>query len=260
MVIGIAVGIWFTARMAKRIDIQPEFIYTLAIWVVVFGVIGARLIHVLDNLDVYSDNPAKAFAFWKGGLAWYGGLIGGILAAIVYARKKVPYARLLDCGAAGIMIGLAIGRIGCTINGDIAGTPTSLPWGITYTHPDSYPVGWGLLEKLHPVAVYEMFLCLIIFALLIWLSKRVKLDGQLMLIMLATYSFGRFLLSWLRAEDVEVSVAGPLHQAHIISLVLFIGAVGLLVYQRISQSKTQSVEKLSEEATEVMKQEQDQEG
>jgi len=147
-------------------------------------------------------------------------------------------ARLADTVAPGVILGLAIGRVGCTINGDVSGTSTSLPWGIAYTHPDSYPVIWGLSGvSLHPVAIYEIILCLAIFASLWWLRGRLKPDGSLLLVMLATYSFGRFFLSWLRFEEVEAALLGPLHQAHIISLVLFIGAVALLLYRKVGWAK-----------------------
>ncbi len=245
MVLGIIVAILLTLRLAKRAGISEELIYTSAFWVVIFGLIGARLVHVLDNLGDYGDNPVEIFAFWEGGLAWYGGLLGGILAVVVYARKRLSLARFLDCGAPGIMLGLAVGRIGCTINGDIAGNPTSLPWGIAYTHPDSYPVIWGQGGiPLHPVAIYEIILCLAIFASLWWLRGRLKPEGSLILIMLAMYSFGRFLLSWLRLEEVEAALLGPLHEAHIISLVVFVGAVALLLYRKVGWAKPEVEESI----------------
>lgn len=239
MVLGIIVAILLTLRLAKRAGISEESIFTSAFCIVIFGLIGARLVHVLDNLDLYSDDPASIFAFWEGGLAWYGGLVGGFLGGAVYARVgKLSLARLADTVAPGVILGLAIGRIGCTINGDVSGTPTSLPWGIAYTHPDSYPVIWGQGGiPLHPVAIYEIILCLAIFASLWWLRGRIKPDGSLFLIMVATYSFGRFFLSWLRLEEVEAALLGPLHEAHIISLVLFIGAVALLLYRKVGWAK-----------------------
>lgn len=228
-------GILFTLRLSKRIGISEEFVYVSAPWVLIFALTGARLVHVLDNLGLYSDDSSKILAFWEGGLAWYGGLIGGVLAVFVCARvKKFSLACFLDCCAPGIILGLAIGRIGCTINGDVCGIPTSLPWGIIYTHPGSCPVKWGLSGvSLHPVAIYEIILCFTTFALLLWLLGWLKSDGSLFFVMVAMYSFGRFLLSWLRAEQVESAVWGPLHQAHIISLVLFVGAVALLAYHKV---------------------------
>jgi phosphatidylglycerol:prolipoprotein diacylglycerol transferase len=241
MVLGIIVGILLTLRLAMRAGISEEFIYTSAFLVVIFGLIGARLVHVLDNLDFYSDNPGKILAFWEGGLAWYGGLLGGILAVVVYARKRFSIARFLDCGAPGVMLGLAIGRIGCTINGDAAGTPTSLPWGFIYTNPNSFAPLW---IATHPAPVYEILWNMAVFGLLWWLKGRLKPDGSLFLVMLAAYSFGRFFISWVREEP---AVLGPLHQAHIISLVIFIGAVALLLYRKVSWVKPMAAEGTSGE-------------
>ncbi len=235
MVLGILVGIGLTLYLAKSAGISEESVLTAAFYIVIFGLIGARLVHVLDNLGYYGDNPSEIFAFWEGGLAWYGGLVGGLLGGAVYARMaKLSLARLGDTVAPGGILGLAIGRIGCTINGDVCGKPTSLPWGITYTNPNSYPVSWGLGGiPLHPVTIYEIIMLLIIFVLLVWLRGRLKPDGSIILLMIAMYSFGRFFLSWLRAPKAEAAILGPLHEAHIISLVLFVAAVALLIYRKV---------------------------
>lgn len=232
MVLGIIVAVLLTLLLAKRAGISEESIFTAAFYIVIFGLIGARLVHVLDNLDLYSDDPASIFAFWEGGLAWYGGLVGGFLGGAVYARVgKLSLARLADTVAPGVILGLAIGRIGCTINGDAYGTPTSLPWGFIYTHPDAFA---SLGVAGHPAPVYEIIWNLIVFGVLWKLRGRLKPDGSLFLAMVAMYSFGRFFISWVREEP---AVLGPLHQAHIISLVLFIGVVALLFYRKVGWVK-----------------------
>jgi prolipoprotein diacylglyceryl transferase len=242
MVLGIIVAVLLTLRLAKRAGISEESIFTSAFCIVLFGLIGARLVHVLDNLDLYGDDPASIFAFWEGGLAWYGGLVGGFLGGAVYARVgKLSLARLADTVAPGVILGLAIGRIGCTINGDSYGTPTSLPWGFIYTHPDAFaPLGVAG----HPAPVYEIIWNLIVFGVLWKLRGRLKPDGALFLTMIAMYSFGRFFISWVRAEP---AVLGPLHQAHIISLVLFIGAVAFLLYRKVGWVKPVTAEGTSGE-------------
>ena len=236
MVIGIAVAIVLTLHLAKSAGISEESIYISALWIVLFGLIGARLVHVLDNLSYYGDNPGQVFAFWEGGLAWYGGLVGGLLGGAVYARvAKLSLWRLGDTVAPGVMLGLAIGRIGCTINGDAIGTPTSLPWGFVYTNPNSF-AGAYLDVATHPAPVYEILWIMVVLGVLWWLKGRLKTDGSLFLVMVAMYSFGRFWISWVRDEP---AVLGPLHQSHIISLILFLGAVGLLVYrQRRAKSES----------------------
>jgi phosphatidylglycerol:prolipoprotein diacylglycerol transferase len=233
MLLGMVVATWLTGRVAPRAGIPSAFVYTTAFWIILFGLIGARLSHVLDNLDAYSSNPTQILAFWEGGLGWYGGLLGGLAAGIVCARvSKIPVGRFADAVAPAAMLGLSIGRIGCTINGDAYGTPTSLPWGLIYTHHDAYA---DLFVAGHPAPVYEIMWNLALFGVLWKLRGRLKPDGALFLAMIATYSFGRFLISWARAED---AVLGPLHQAHIISLILFAAAVALLVYWKAGWAKT----------------------
>lgn len=239
MFLGIVVGVVLTLRLAKKAGIAEDTIITGAILAVVLGLIGARLVHVIDSWEIYSKDLVKILAFHEGGLAWYGGLIGGIVAVVIYARvKKFSLGRFADAAAPGVILGLSIGRIGCTINGDAVGTPTSLPWGFVYTHPDSF-AGKYLWAATHPAPVYEILWNLAVFGLLLWLRGKIRPDGSIFLVMLATYSFGRFIISWARDE---AAVLGPLHQSHIISLVLFVVAVGLLIYLKAGRAKPETAE------------------
>jgi phosphatidylglycerol:prolipoprotein diacylglycerol transferase len=228
MLLGTAVGMLLTLRLAKREGLPEHIICTACVLAFIFGLIGARITHVLDDLDFYRDNPGKIVAIWEGGLGWYGCLIGGTLAVAVYAWiKKFSLARFADAAAPGVILGLSIGRIGCTINGDSPGTPTSLPWGFVYTNPDSFSPLW---VPTHPAAVYEILWNMVILVALWRLWRRLSPDGSLFLVMLAAYSFGRFWISWVRDEP---TVLGPLHQSHIISLLLFVIALGLLAYRKV---------------------------
>ena len=256
MLVGIVVATWLTMRLAVRSGISAEFVYISAFWIVLLGLVGARVIHVLDNLDVYGDDPGRILAFWKGGLSWYGGLLGGLVGGFVSTRiNKMSLWRFADVVAPAGILGLSIGRIGCTINGDAYGTPTGLPWGLVYTHPDAYA---DLFVAGHPAPVYEIIWNLMVFGILWRLKGRLKPDGSLFLAMVAMYSFGRFFISWVREEP---AVLGPLHQAHIISLVLFVGAVALLAYWRVRWVRPETPEEISSgnESIGVSEQEQNQE-
>ncbi len=243
MALGIIAAVLITVYLAKRAGISAEAVYAFAFFIVISGILGARIVHVVDKWDKYSNDLGSIFALSEGGLAWYGGLIFGALAMLITAKvMKVSLGQFADALAPGVVIGLAIGRIGCTINGDAAGGPTSLPWGIIYSHPDSFPVQWGLIGKTHPAAVYEIIWLLMVFGVLWWLRGRLKSVGSLALIMVAMYSFGRFLISWSRAEQGEAAVLGPLHQAHIISLILFVVAVAFLVYRKVGRAKPELAE------------------
>ncbi len=243
MFIGIVVGLVLTLPLAKKAGISTEITYMTAVWAVIFGLIGARLTHVLDNLDWYMDHPAKILALHEGGLGWYGALIGGIVGVAIYSRiKKFSLARFADAVAPGIILGLSIGRIGCTLNGDSFGTETSLPWGIVYTNPASFAPLW---VSTHPAPVYEILWNMVILVVLWRLWRRLIPDGSLFLVMLVLYSVGRFAISWFRGED---HVLGPLHQSHLISIGIFIVAAGLLAWRKTRLVKPESTEEKPPEA------------
>ena len=246
MFIGIAVGLALTLPLARKVGIKSEITYTAAIWAVVFGFIGARLTHVIDNWSYYSQDPGEILAIQKGGLGWYGALLGGILGVAIYSRLgKFSLARFADAVAPGIILGLSFGRIGCTLNGDSPGTPTSLPWGLIYTNPDSFMPWRYLGEPTHPAAVYEILWNMVILVVLWRLWRRLRPDGSLFLVSLVLYAVGRFVISWFRLED---PVLGPLHQSHIISIAIFVVAAGLLAYRKTRLVKPEPAEQKPPEA------------
>ena len=226
MAIGIAVGLALTVPLARRLGFSDDTILSAAFGAILFGFIGARLTHVIDNWSDYSHDPLDILALQKGGLGWYGALIGGVVGTWIASRlKKFSLARFADATAPGIFLGLCFGRVGCTLNGDSPGTETSLPWGIVYTNTPFAPLNVAT----HPAAAYEILWNLVIVLVLWRLWKRLTPDGSLFLVSLVLYSAGRFAISWLRAED---QVLGPLHQSHIISLAMFAIAAGLLAWRK----------------------------
>lgn len=228
--LGIVVTMWIAIWQAKRHGLQPQDVVGVFPWGIILGLVGARISHVIDNLGFYSRYPHHILAMWNGGMGWYGGLIGATLAVVLYARaKRLPLGRLLDVAALGGFLGLAIGRIGCFLNGDSWGLPTSLPWGVTYINPGAMaPLG----VTGHPAALYEIIWIALMVGVLWVLRKRFVSEGSLFLTAVAAYSVGRFLISWTRGEP---AILGPLHQAHVFSILLFAGAVGLLVYRRMKR-------------------------
>ncbi|HSS83764.1 MAG TPA: prolipoprotein diacylglyceryl transferase [Reyranella sp.] len=192
-------------------------------WMVVLGLIGARLLYVWENFQLFSGNLLRAFVLTEGGISQWGGLFGAILGAYVWARRaSISYWKILDGGGAGAMIGLAIGRIGDVINGEHHGTPTDLPWGVEYVNPDTL----GQPGKVvHPEVAYEMILCLALLALLLPFHQRLKAKlpaGVLGLTYLGLYALGRFFLSFLRTDP---SIFLGLRQAQLASALMVIFAV-----------------------------------
>lgn len=212
----IIVAVWLTAHLARRKNLPEDRIYSLAPWAVAGGIIGARLVHVVDYWDVYRANPVAILAVWEGGQALWGGILGGTVAALVYGRVAgFSIAPFADLGAPGIILAQAIGRIGDIINGEHFSPATNLPWGIVYSHPDS--PAFGRLPS-HPAVAYELLMDLVIFGMLWKLRNRIRRKGNLFLVYLVSYSTARFFLSFLRLDSNTVLLS--LNQAQWISLIV----------------------------------------
>jgi phosphatidylglycerol---prolipoprotein diacylglyceryl transferase len=193
-------------------------------WMVVLGLIGARLLYVWENFRLFAGGQIlRVFALTEGGISQWGGLFGAALGAYVWARRaKFSYWKLIDASGAATMIGLAVGRIGDVINGEHHGTPTSLPWGVEYVNPATLGEP-GLV--VHPEVAYEMVLTLALLAALLPFHQQLKArlpDGVLGLIYLGLYAAGRFFLSFYRTDP---AVFLGLRQAQLASVLMVAIAV-----------------------------------
>jgi phosphatidylglycerol:prolipoprotein diacylglycerol transferase len=226
VVSGIIIATWLTSRLTKKIDVWEALSFALT-----FGLVGARLYHVLNFWSYYSQNPLLILAIWQGGLGIFGGLLGGLLGLLLYARLRRfrPWA-LLDLAALGVPLAQAIGRFGNPFNQELFGLPTTLPWGI-YINPENRPFPVMFFNKFHPLAIYESFGCLIIFLILVALlfyrnSHKTALDGRLFFTYIALYGILRFFLEPLRIESWTVGVVN-IAQAVCVFL-LVVGVLGLV--------------------------------
>jgi phosphatidylglycerol:prolipoprotein diacylglycerol transferase len=227
VVVAIFVGVGVALREAKRKGLS-EYQFADAIpWVIVGGLIGARLFHVIDHWpDEYAAAPVRALYIWEGGLAIWGGVIGGLAALALFAwRRALSLAVLLDTAVPGLVLGQAIGRIACVITGDAVGKPTTGPFGLAYSNPGAMVPQLGVYYA--PTPIYEIIMNLTIFAVVWRLRKRSLPDGALFLIYLVLYSVGRFVITFWSAYRI---VALGFNQAQLISLVgLAVGLPALMV-------------------------------
>lgn len=223
----IAVGIWLTAREAARKGFKKEDVYDAAVWVILGGLVGARLFHVLDHWpDEYAANPIQALYIWEGGLAIWGALAGGLISIAILARiRGWRLPRLLDAAAPGLALAQAIGRIACVITGDAMGKPTTGPFGFAYNSPNAMVPQLGVYYT--PMPVYEIIVNLGIFVLLWRLRKRNWPDGLLFLVYLSLYSLMRFFLAF--TSSYQIAAFG-LTQSQIVALISLAVAVPLIVH------------------------------
>jgi phosphatidylglycerol---prolipoprotein diacylglyceryl transferase len=206
-------------------------------WMVVLGLIGARLLYVWENFKLFADGQLlRIFALTEGGISQWGGLFGAMAGTYVWARRsKFSFWKIIDAGGAAAMIGLAIGRIGDVINGEHHGSPTNLPWGVEYVNPNTLGEPGRVV---HPEVAYEMVLCLLILGALLPVHQRLKArlpDGVLGLIYFGIYAAGRFFLSFLRTDP---SVLLGLRQAQLASAAVVLVAiiVAPVLFRRASRA------------------------
>lgn len=237
VVTAIIVGVWLSAREAARKGFKKEEIYDSALYIVLAGLLGARLFHVLDHWpDEYAANPIRALYIWEGGLAIWGGVIGGLIAGTILAwRRGWRLPALLDAVAPGLVLAQAIGRIACVITGDAMGKPTNSPFGFAYTSPNAMVPQLGVYYT--PMPVYELFANLGIFGLLWQLRKRNWPDGLLFLVYLSLYSVMRFTLAFTSSYQI---LALGLTQSQIIAVLALAVALPLIVLTQLRQPKAGS--------------------
>ena len=221
-------ALWVAGREAQRVGLPPGRIWDLGFYLLVAALVGARALEVLLNLHRYLENPLDIFKVWDGGLAFQGGLLLAFIIALTYIRRHdLPVWSTLDVLALGIPLGQSIGRIGCFMAGCCYGRTTDLPWGVTFTHPESLgPLG----VKVHPTQLYESLLVLGVFAVLYHLRTRKRFEGQLLGTYFLLASLVRFGVEFFRGDPRGPALLAGMPVTQVTALVTtIVGAVLLIL-------------------------------
>jgi len=172
LLIGIVLGYWLVGKLAHRQELSKEVVTSLYVNVLIGGLIGARVYHVLTDWQFYGNNLNQILAVWNGGLAIHGGILGAVVVVIYYVKKhNVNFWKVADLFAPAAILGQAIGRWGNYFNQELFGRPTDSSWGIPIS-PLNRPAGFEQFEYFHPTFLYESLINLAIFGILLFIFKK----------------------------------------------------------------------------------------
>ncbi len=202
---------------ARRKNIDPDIVFDLVLIVALAGLMGARLFYVIGHWQEFSSKPLQALAIWQPGLVFYGGLLGGPIAVLIFVRvKNLSLWAIADMMVPGLALGYAIARIGCFLNGCCYGVQSSVPWAINFFDVPR-----------HPTQLYSSIYSLLIFGIIWFSRKKIRTAGILFWFYLGLYAISRFAVEFLR---VSTRVVFGLSAAQIISILVFLmAAIVILV-------------------------------
>ena len=199
--VGIAAGVYVGAWLGRRQGITEDDAYSVALVGVPAGIIGARAMYVLENHARFSGHWVDVLRINEGGITVYGAVIGGVVGAVAYGLiRKLPITRGLDAAAFGLLLGMAVGRIGDLINGEHVAKSSGLPWATEYTNPASPSFTYG---PTHPATTYEMIGDVLIIGIMAFLFVKLwqHRPGITFFAGLVLYSAMRFGVSYLRIDS-----------------------------------------------------------
>lgn len=223
------VAFFYVLKSCKRFHMDEDKLIDAVIVGIITGIIGARLYYVLfDASTEYLSNPISILYIWQGGLAIYGGIIGGLLGGGLMAKhRKISVPAVLDLTSLGFLIGQSIGRWGNFVNQEAFGTETDLPWRMQSEATEAFSsIG------VHPCFLYESLWCILGFVLLHIFSRRFRrYDGQVFLLYIVWYGIGRFFIEGLRTDSLLTPYI-PLRISQIVAAASVLAGVVLLIVFR----------------------------
>lgn len=242
--VGMVLALMLVLREAKLTGQNTENYYDLAIFVILFGVIGARLYYVIFEWDMYKNDLLSIFNIRNGGLAIYGGVLAGILTAYVFSRiKKLSFMQILDTAVLGLLVGQILGRWGNFFNREAFGGYTDNLFAmqikldevggiITDSISKNIKIVDGIeYIQVHPTFLYESLWNLALLAIIMIYKKHRKFDGEIISIYMMGYGLGRFLIEGLRTDQLLLP---GIHVAvsQVVSIVMMVIGAGVVIYKR----------------------------
>ncbi len=233
--IGFLFAVLLASRRAKKEGIDPDRIMDMGVYLLLAAIVGSRILYVLTNIPEFTARPLDAFAIWKGGLVFYGGLLAAVPVGIWYVRKhNLPVWKTADITAPSIALGHAFGRLGCFFAGCCYGALCRGPYGVTFHDSHSLaPLG----VPLYPTQLMESAGEFLIFGVLLVLWRYRKFDGQLFWFYPLFYSVLRFIIEFFRGDaDRGLYFNGTISTSQIIAIFMF--GFSLFMLRRLGKKKT----------------------
>jgi phosphatidylglycerol:prolipoprotein diacylglycerol transferase len=242
-------GIFVATRLAERDGLPRQRIYDLCLWILLASLVGSKVLMFFTEPQ-YREHPAQLLSldFLRSGGVFYGGLIGAVVTAYVLIRRYgLPWWKTADACAPGIALGNVLGRQGCFSAGCCWGEPTNLPWGVRFTQLGHEITGVPIDSHLHPTQLYESFAMLAVFFFLLWLHRRKKFNGQVILAYTTIYAAVRFAIEFVR-DDPRGDIMGlttltGLSTSQMIGFIVGIGALVLLIirWRRVKTAASEAL-------------------
>ncbi|MDQ0206720.1 prolipoprotein diacylglyceryl transferase [Alkalicoccobacillus murimartini] len=231
--LGVLLGYLLASRESKKRGLPKDIFADLLLFALPIAIISARIYYVIFRWDQFADDPIRVFYIWEGGIAIHGALIGSVITAIIFAKKRgISFWKLADVAAPSILLGQAIGRWGNFMNQEVYGSEVTREFleGLqlpTFIIDQMYIQG----TYYHPTFLYESILSFLGVVLLLWLRRVNLREGELFLGYVIWYSVARFFIEGIRLD--YLLIGDVLRVAQLLSAVLVLGAIALIFYRRV---------------------------
>jgi phosphatidylglycerol:prolipoprotein diacylglycerol transferase len=237
LAIGFLLALKFAAARGKKQGIETSLTLDLGLYILISALLGAKLLLLIVDWDHYRQDPVSLL---RSGGVFYGGLVAAVITSLWFFRKHNLSAwQMTDIMAPSVALGHAIGRLGCFSAGCCYGKPTSVSWGITFSNPYSRQIaGVPLGVSLHPTQLYEAGAEILIFLILLFLTKRKRFDGQIFWTYVALYAVARFIIEFFRGDNRGFVFEGALSTSQFIGILMLGAAItSLAVLHRQARRK-----------------------
>jgi len=236
--LGFMAGILVTLRLGKARGLQPQQVMDMAFLMILWAIIGSRLLYILINFSYYRAHPLDALKIWQGGLVFSGGLVAVAAAMAWYLRRhNLSFWATGDLWAPALALGQAVGRIGCFMAGCCYGKPTELPWGIVFSHPDSLA---PQNIPLHPTQIYSSLGGFLVFVILTFIHAKRRFDGQVFVWYLILHSTARLFVERFRADERGLVPGTEMSLTQLLATVILVLAVVALFFLKSRRERKEN--------------------